>query len=309
VPERRPAAARAVAASGNALALGGATRVAAVYGDPVEHSLSPAMHNAAYAALGMDSVYAAFHVTPPMLRVAVRALPALGIVGVNLTVPHKERALRMVAKLSAEARMLGAVNCIVNRPAGLYGDNTDARGLERDLLSLGVALEGATAVVVGAGGAAASAVVACLRCGASEVVIANRTPARAAALTRRLRARLPRTLGGAAFSVRGLDALADAALLERAAIVINATPMGLTSAGFVRIEYARTSRECFFYDLVYAARPTAFLRPAIALGRRAADGAGMLVNQGELAFELFNGVAPPPGVMRRALWERLGRDD
>lgn len=266
------------------------------------------MHNAAYAALGMDRVYAAFHVTRPMLAAAVRAIPALGIVGVNLTVPHKERALRMVAKLSAEARMLGAVNCIVNRPAGVYGDNTDARGLERDLVGLGVALKGARAIVIGAGGAAASAVVACLRCGATEVTIANRTPARAVALTRRLRARLPRALGGAAFAVRGLDALDDAALLGRAAIVINATPMGLTSAGFVRIEYARTPRGCFFYDLIYAAQPTAFLRPAIALGRHAADGAGMLVNQGELAFELFNGVAPPPGVMRRALWERLGRD-
>ena len=134
--------------------------------------------------------------------------------------------------------------------------------------------KGATAVVIGAGGAAASAVVACLRCGASEVVIANRTPARAAALARRLRARLPRELGGAALSVRGLDALADAALLECAAIVINATPMGLTQARFARIDYARTRRDCFFYDLIYAAQPTAFLRPAIALGRRAPTAPG-----------------------------------
>jgi shikimate dehydrogenase len=215
--------------------------------------------------------------------------------------------VRMVAKLSAEARMLGAINCIVNRPAGLYGDNTDARGLERDLNSLNVELAGAMAIVIGAGGAAASAVVACLQRGAGEIVIANRTRSRAAALARRLGTRLPRTLRDAALAVRGLDALTDAALLERAAIVINATPMGLTSAGFARIDYARTQRECFFYDLIYAAQPTAFLRPAIALGRRAADGAGMLVNQGELAFELFNGLAPPPGVMRRALWERLGR--
>jgi len=270
------------------------------------------MHNAAYAALGIDRVYAAFHVTAPMLAAALRALPALGIVGVNLTVPHKERALKMVAKLSAEARMLGAINCVVNRmnrSGGLYGDNTDARGLERDFERLGIALKGEMAVVIGAGGAAASAVVASLRCGASEIAIVNRTPARAAALARRLRARLPRALSGAAFSVSGLDALGDAALLGRAAIVINATPMGLGGGRFARLDYAHTARACFFYDLIYAAEPTAFLRPAIALGRRAADGAGMLVNQGELAFELFNGVTPPKGVMRRALWERLGRDD
>ena len=289
--------------------LGGATRIAAVLGDPVEHSLSPAMHNAAYAALGMDRVYVAFHVTAPMLAVALRSLPAFGIVGVNLTVPHKERAFRMITKLSGEARMLGAINCVVNRPSGLYGDNTDARGLERDLEALDVVLGGATAVVIGAGGAAASAVVACLRRGAGEIVIANRTPARAAALARRLSARLPRALGAAAISIRGLDALTDVALVGRAAIVINATPMGLTQARFARIDYARTRPDCFFYDLIYAAQPTAFLRPAIALERRTADGAGMLVNQGELAFELFNAVAPPPGVMRRALLERLGRDD
>jgi shikimate dehydrogenase len=95
--------------------------------------------------------------------------------------------------------------------------------------------------------------------------------------------------------------------MGRAAAVMNATPMGLTQSGFARIDYAHTRRECFFYDLIYSAKPTAFLRPAIALGRPYADGAGMLVGQGELAFELFNGVAPPKGVMRRALWSALGR--
>ena len=106
--------------------------------------------------------------------------------------------------------------------------------------------------------------------------------------------RLPRALGGAALSVRGLDALSDAGAAGRAAIVINATSMGLTT-GASRDSITLNRRACFFYDLIYAGEPTAFLRPAIALGRRAADGAGMLVNQGELAFELFNGVAPPRG--------------
>jgi shikimate dehydrogenase len=295
------------AAPTRAAAIGGATRLTAIFGDPVEHSLSPAMHNAAYAALGMDRVYAAFHVTPPMLAAAVRAIPALGIVGVNLTVPHKEQALRMVAQLSGEARLLGAINCIVNRSGGLYGDNTDARGLERDLEALGVALAGKIAIVIGAGGAAGSAVLACLRRGAGRIVIANRTPARAAAMARRLRPRLARALRGAGLEARGLDALVDGALLKEAALVVNATPMGLTSPGFAELDYARTPRGCFFYDLIYAAKQTPFLRRAIAFKRPHADGAGMLVGQGELAFELFNGVAPPAGVMRRALWSRLGR--
>ena len=126
-------------------ALSGRTLLTAIFGDPVEHSLSPAMHNAAYAALKMERAYVAFHVTPERLRNALRAVSALGILGVNLTVPHKERAFRMMAHLSDEARRLGAVNCIVNREGVLYGDNTDARGLEIDLRDLGIALEGRTA--------------------------------------------------------------------------------------------------------------------------------------------------------------------
>ena len=108
-------------------------------------------------------------------------------------------------------------------------------------------------------------------------------------------------------NAHGLDALSDRALLAEAAIVINATSMGLTTKGFARLDYRATSRDCFFYDCIYAAKPTAFLAPARRLRRPCADGAGMLANQGELAFALFNRIASPAGVMRRALLERLGR--
>src|SRR5271156_6735853 len=151
--------------------------VAAIFGDPVAHSKSPAMHNAAYAALGMNRTYAAFRVAPANLASALRAIPPLGIIGVNLTVPHKEAAARIIKDLSGEARVLGAVNCVVNRRGVLRGDNTDARGLEREL-------RGRLAIVIGAGGGAASSVLACFRLGANRVVIANRTPARAATLAR-----------------------------------------------------------------------------------------------------------------------------
>src|SRR5271155_3301834 len=254
--------------------------VAAIFGDPVAHSKSPAMHNAAYAALSMNRTYAAFRVTPANLAAALRAVVPLGIVGVNLTVPHKEVAARYLKDLSAEARMLGAVNCVVNRRGKLRGDNTDA------------------------GGGAASSVLACKRLGASRVVIVNRTPARAAALARRLSAR---GITRAAGEPRGLDALMDSALLADAGLIVNATSMGLTTARFARLDYDSTAADCLFYDLIYAPEPTAFMKPALAAGRRAADGAGMLVNQGELAFKLFNRVAPPPGVMRAALLNSLGR--
>lgn len=199
--------------------------------------------------------------------------------------------------------MLGAVNCVVNRRGTLRGDNTDARGLERDLRDLGCELRGRLAIVIGAGGGAASAVLACIRLGANRVVIANRTPARAAALARRFAAKGARAAG----EPRGLDALMDSELLVGARVIINATSMGLTGGRFARIDYSSTAADCMFYDLIYSQEPTVFLKPALEAGRRAVDGAGMLVNQGELAFKLFNRIPAPAGVMRAALFNALGR--
>jgi shikimate dehydrogenase len=290
-------------AAGDISRIGGGTRIAGIFGDPVEHSMSPAMHNAAYAALGLDRAYVAFKVKPKDLAAALRAIPALGIIGVNLTVPHKEQAAKLIRRLSTEARALAAVNCVSNRDGILFGDNTDARGLERDLRSLKVAIRDGVAMVIGAGGAAASAILACARLGARQIVIANRTRERGERLARRL----SRVTPGTKIAARGHDALVDRELLAAAAIILNATPMGLMTPRFARLDYKATRADCFFYDLLYSARPTAFLMPAIALKRRAIDGAGMLINQGELAFELFNGIAPPAGVMRSALHGRLGR--
>jgi shikimate dehydrogenase len=283
------------------ISIGGRTGITAVFGDPVEHSISPAMHNAAYAALFMDRLYLAFHVTRENLAAAMHALTALGILGVNLTVPHKEAAARMLNNLSAEAKLLRAVNCIVNDRGKLRGDNTDARGLECDLRALGVDVRSRLAIVIGAGGAAAAAILACSRMGVARIVVANRTRARAINLARRFQSKRIE------LAARGLDALTDSALLGEAALVLNATSMGLTTGAFAPLDYEATSPKCFFYDAIYRAEPTPFLREAIALGRPYADGAGMLINQGELAFELFNRVAPPQGVMRQALLERLGR--
>ena len=167
------------------MGLSGRTLITAVYGDPIEHSLSPAMHNAAYEGLGIDRAYVAFHVKPESLRDAVRAIAAMGLLGVNLTLPHKERAFRMVDGLSAEAKTLGAVNSIINRRGKLLGDNTDARGLEADLRELGIAVRGRPVVIIGAGGAASAAVLACIRLGANRILIANRTRPRATRLAKR----------------------------------------------------------------------------------------------------------------------------
>jgi shikimate dehydrogenase len=288
------------------LEISGRTRFTAIFGDPVAHSLSPAMHNAAYAALGLERAYLAFHVAPEHLHDALRALPALEIAGVNLTVPHKEQAIAMMAEVSEEARMLGAINCVANRTDGLYGDNTDARGLELDLRESGVIAGGRTAVIIGAGGAAAAAVVACARMGVEKIVLCNRTIERAASLAQRFTSS-SRTPAGIPIEAGGLDRLADAAIMADTVLVINATPMGLKTGSFSPLAYDAMPADCMFYDMVYAREPTPFMAPALALGRRALDGAGMLLHQGTLAFELFNNVAAPVAVMRAALMAALGR--
>jgi shikimate dehydrogenase len=280
------------------------TRLTAIFGDPVEHSLSPEMHNAAYAALGMDRAYVAFRVSPAALRAALGAIPALGILGVNLTVPHKEHAARLIRDLSGEARILGTVNCVIYRKGALLGDNTDARGLESALRAIGARVRGHKVVIIGAGGAAASALLTALRMRAANIVIANRTPARAAALARRL---APAARHPVRLETRALDALCDRALLGDAAVIINATSMGLVTARFAPLDYSAAPRECLFYDIIYSSKPTAFLRPAVRAGYHTADGAGMLAAQGELAFRMFNGAAPPAGVMGAALMRALGR--
>jgi shikimate dehydrogenase len=286
--------------------ISGRTRFTAVFGDPVEHSLSPAMHNAAYAALGLDRAYLAFHVAPGHLRSAIDALPALQIAGVNLTVPHKENAIVMITLLSEEALTLGAINCVINRDGELYGDNTDARGLELDLRESGVALEGRAVVIVGAGGAAAAAVLACTRMGAGRILLCNRTVERGLTLAQHF-TQLRQALGGISIEAAGLDKLAEPAALANVSLMINATPMGLKTGGFAPLAYDAAPVECVFYDMVYAREPTPFIAPALALGRRALDGAGMLLNQGVLAFELFNNVKAPAPVMRAALMGALGR--
>ncbi|MBV8773483.1 MAG: shikimate dehydrogenase [Deltaproteobacteria bacterium] len=282
------------------------TRFTAVFGDPVEHSLSPTMHNAAYAAAGMERAYLAFHVTAADLHDAIRALPALKIAGVNLTVPHKEAAVRLMDTLSEEALILGAVNCVINRDGELHGDNTDARGLERDLRQAGIMSGVRMVLVVGAGGAAASAVLACTRIGVTRILVCNRTIDRATNLARRL-SHLGQGMNRTSLDSSGLDTLTDPNVLGHVGLMINATPIGLNNSSFAPLAYEATPADCVFYDMVYAREATPFLASARARHRRAVDGAGMLLNQGALAFELFNNISAPIAAMHRALMSALGR--
>jgi len=273
--------------------ISGRTRVVGIIGDPVAHSRSPAMHNAAFAALGLDWVYVPLPVEALRVGDAVAAVRALGMAGVNVTVPHKQAVLPHLDALTARARAAGAVNTIVNRDGRLLGDNTDVAGFLAALRHDQARVRGRHVVVVGAGGSARAVLVALRAARAARITVANRTPARARALARRFRS-------GATVVTVGLDGLREPAHLADVALVVNATSIGLQGAPFPPLAYGGTPRDCRFVDLVYG-RDTDFLRRARRAQRHALDGSEMLLQQGARAFTLWTGRRAPLRVMRAVL--------
>ena len=274
---------------------GADTRLAAVLGFPVRHSLSPAMHNAAFRELGLDWIYLVFEVAPDSVDAAFAGARALGFGGLSVTIPHKAAALAAVDEATAAARAIGAVNTIVPRDDGsLLGDNTDGAGFLASLGDEGFDPDGRVCAVVGGGGAARAVVYALASAGATEVVVVNRTPERAESAA---------ALAGAAGRV-GL-----AADLDRVDLVVNATPLGLAGTGPEAFPFdpGLLGAGQLLVDLVPNPAVTPLMRAAQNLGARVAGGLGMLVHQGALAFELWTGQPAPIGVMRAAAAQALGR--
>lgn len=282
--------------------LSGATKVVGVFGFPVAHSLSPAMHNAAFAALGLDYVYVPFPVPPERIGAAVKSLAALGIVGANLTIPHKELVLPYIDELTQEAQDVRAVNTVHVVDGGLVGDNTDGRGFWEPLREQGFAIAGETAFVLGAGGAARSVVFRLLREGA-KVVIANRTRERA----ERLAEDAARAGLGEATIISATDAGAMERELRRSKLLVQTTKVGMHPDADVLPEtpLAALHSDLTVYDLVYNPIKTRLLSEAEARGCATMTGVKMLVYQGAIAFQRWTGVFPPTDVMERAVLKGL----
>lgn len=275
------------------------TRLVGIFGYPLGHTLSPRMQNRAFAAAGVNMVYLAFPVEPERIGAALEAVRALGMRGVNLTVPHKERALPLLDALSPEAEQIGAVNTVVNEGGRLRGFNTDAPGFICSLREdLGLCPEGLRVLLLGAGGAARAVAWALGREGAARVWVANRTASRARALCDELSRRFPRTR---------YDPLElEAAWEERweVDLVVNATTLGMRGEA---LRVPAVPPACRFYDLIYNPPETPWLAEARRRGHPTAGGMGMLVHQGALSFELWTGRRAPLQAMRTALWEALAR--
>ncbi len=280
------------------------TRVVGIIGDPIAHSLSPAMHNAAFAALGLDWVYVPVRVRSRDLEAALRGVRAMGWAGLNVTLPHKERVVRSLDRLTREARLTGAVNTIVRGPGGLTGHTTDGRGFLAALArERGFRPRGARVVILGAGGSARAIAVALLGAGAGEIAILNRRPRRAAALARHLASGFPRARieSGPLTPERAGEAFAGAGLL------VNATVVGMGRTAHRGLPLARLPRRSIVSDIVYRPARTPLLAQAARHGLRTQGGLGMLLYQGAEAFSLWTGRPAPIGVMRRALRRALAR--
>jgi shikimate dehydrogenase len=273
--------------------ISGQTRLAAVIGHPVRHSLSPLLHNAAFDALGLDWRYVALDVAPGAAAAAVAGMRALGLAGLNVTMPHKSDVAGAVDRLSAEAATLAAVNTVAWDGDELVGHNTDGAGFLASLRDEGVDPAGRRCLVVGAGGAARAVILALAGAGVAEiVVVARRADAAGEAAA----------LAPGVARVGSIDAAAGAGLL------VNATPIGMrgiaTDSG-ISVPTVQLGAGQVVVDLVYDPVETGLLTSARAQGAIAVDGTGMLLHQAGAAFRLWTGEDPPIGAMAKALLGEL----
>ena len=275
--------------------LSGHTRLAIVIGDPVRHSLSPVIHNAAFAACGLDWVFLACEVPEGRVPEALAGAVALGVEGLSVTMPHKAAVAAVVDELSGTARLLGAVNCVARHGERLVGHSTDGDGFVDALAAeAGWSPAGARCVVLGAGGAAKAVVLALADAGAAEVAVVNRTPRNAVAAA---------ALAGA----RGR--LAEPGEVGDFDLVVNATPLGMTGrrGAPMPLDPQLLQPGRLLVDLVYEPAETALLAAARERGVRAFNGVRMLVHQAARAFELWTGRDAPTDAMVTATTQALAR--
>ena len=279
--------------------LTGHTRIVGVIGDPVEHSRSPQMHNAAFAKAGLDYVYVPFHVRPDDLADAIAGFKAINVVGINVTLPHKQAVIRSVTSISREAELIGAVNTLTFVEGNIYGDNTDAPGvlkaLEEDGNMSGSPV-GENVIVLGAGGAARAVVVALALRGVASITIANRTVEKAVSLAKEMDRKTGVSMQGMGLTDERLPlAVRESKLLVNTAT----TSMDVTQPLLISADWLQPNT--IVYDIVYTPPVTPLMQAATERGCQTLGGIGMLVHQGAIAFEKWTGVTPCTQTMRQAL--------
>ncbi len=285
--------------------INGRTKVIGIFGHPVEHSFSPAMHNAAFRCLGLNYVYVPFPVKPENIGQAVEGIRALNLAGVNVTIPHKTAVLEFLDEISREAQLIGAVNTIVNRGGVLKGYNTDAPGFLKSLqLDRGVTPQGKRILLLGAGGAARAVSIQLALAGAAHIIITTPIPGEVESfrdtITESAKTMVTEVLW---------DENEISGFLGETDILINATPLGMhpNKGAMPPVRITDLPRSALVCDLIYNPRETLLLQKARENGLPVLNGVGMLLYQGAIAFELWTSSQPPLDVMKNALEAELSK--
>lgn len=278
----------------------GRTQLVGLVGYPIGHSRSPAVHNAAFQSLGLNWIYLPLRVPSGSLEYALRGLRCLDFRGWNITIPHKVEAVGFLDEVREEARELNAVNTVVREDGYLVGYNTDVQGFCDFLRERDIEVSGISAMIIGAGGAARAVALSLARGGVSRVIIANRTPGKAA----ELRSLLKRATGLSEISVRKLD-YRDLSIIRECDLVVNCTPLAVRDADELPVTYEDFAEGQWAVDLNYAVRRTAFLEKASLRGASVANGEGMLLYQAAASFRMWTGMDAPLEDMRKAFQEAL----
>ncbi|MEM3526492.1 MAG: shikimate dehydrogenase [Candidatus Jordarchaeaceae archaeon] len=283
--------------------VGGATKVVGVIGDPIEHSLSPKMHNAAFEYLGLDYIYVPFRVLEKDLKNAVRGAKALNLRGFNVTIPHKISIIKFLDEVDLTARKIGAVNTVVNYGGKLMGYNTDGLGALEALKEENVDPEGKKIVIIGAGGAA-RAITFQFASVCSKLVILNRTGIKAVRLAKEL-TNFGVEVEGGSLTLKSLESS-----LSESDILINTSSVGMypnVNESPVPKDFLR--KDLVVFDIVYNPLETMLLKYARSVGAKSINGVGMLVNQGAIGFKMWTGHEAPRDIMRKAVIEGLRGGD
>lgn len=277
--------------------LSGSTRILGILGNPVRHSLSPAIQNAAIVASDLDYIYVPFAVEPESLAAAVSGLRALGVCGFNVTIPYKTAIMSYLDELDESAVAAGAVNTVLLRDGLMTGYNTDGYGFLSSLADdLNFVPGAGTIIVIGAGGAARGAVSALCQAGAERIVVANRSFNRAVELVEEMHARYP----NCCILASSQDQIGENHL-DSASLLVNSTSIGMNGDRIGFVDLATLPKSAKVYDMVYSPPETPLLREAASIGIEAVNGLGMLAAQGERAFTIWTGITPPKGLMKLVL--------
>lgn len=280
----------------------GKTKTLGIFGYPISHTLSPAMHNAVIKALGLDMVYLPFEVKPSSLKEAINGIKSLGIIGVNITIPHKEAVIRFLDDISEEARLVGAVNTIVNKDRKLVGHNTDGSGYIASLKEeLGFNPKSKRIIIIGAGGAARGILVALAIKKPKAITVANRTLSRAVSLIKTFKEKFSDTK----FEAIGIDDKMLKMSFNSADLLVNTTSVGMKQSKALKIPLETLPKVAIVSDIIYNPLETALLKKAAKLGLATHSGLGMLIHQGARSFKLWTGFDAPIEVMRRAALKAL----